>query len=150
VVLTHAIARIFEFVKGGWGRRTTFRLDAATPLVTFLPLIRSGAPAMLGGGSSNPGVIAATGVSQCVRGFHHHHSRIVIASTHRFSHGRRLLDQKNGKEQTIVGTYSVRGELFQFSHENAGLGAIHYQRQTQLFKIGLPLALAKFAITKQI
>ncbi len=57
MVFTHAIAGVFEYVKGGWGRKVTFRLGPATPLVAFLLLSRSGAPAMPSRGGSNGGVV---------------------------------------------------------------------------------------------
>jgi hypothetical protein len=69
VVLTHAIAGVFEFVKGRWGRRATFQLGTAAPLIAFLPLSRSAAPAMLSRGSSNNRVIAAMGVHNAFAAF---------------------------------------------------------------------------------
>ncbi len=55
---------------------------ATAPLVAFLSLSRNGAPAVSGPGGSNGGVIATTGVLQCVRCFHHSHRHFGVDSAY--------------------------------------------------------------------
>jgi hypothetical protein len=87
VVLTYAMARVLNLCKADGEEGQLFDL-APLPLVAFLLLSRSGAPAMPGHGGGNGGVVTATGIPQCVRGLYHSCGCFLVASTFRFSHGR--------------------------------------------------------------
>jgi hypothetical protein len=68
------------------------------------------------------------------------------ASSYCFSHGWRKTNQKHCKKKVIVRQYSKREMLFELSHENTGLEALHCHGKAKQFKIRLPFALSKLSM----
>ncbi len=74
---------------------------------------------------------------------YHRWSRLVVPRTYRFSHGSRQSIEEHHKEQIVVRADATWKGLFEFTHENARLEALHVYWEVKQLKVGLPIALAK-------
>jgi hypothetical protein len=85
--------------------------------------------------------MGAARVPQGFRGSNHHPGRLVVHRTYRFSQGRWQSNEEHPKEQIVVRADAMWKGLFEFTHENARLEALHVQWETKQLKVGLPFLL---------
>jgi hypothetical protein len=123
----------FEINENLGGKGVTFGADITAPFVAFLPAAGSGAPASLCWGGCDRRAVATPRVPLGIRSFHHGCGRSMRASSYCFSHGWRKVDQKHCKKKAVVRWYSRSEMLFELSHENTGLQALHLNGKAKQF-----------------
>ncbi len=84
-------------------------------------------------------------IPQGICSLHHGCSRSVGASSYCFFSWMAEGGSKTFKGKGHCQVYSCREILFELSHENTGLKALHFHGKAKQFKVGLPLALSKLS-----
>ncbi len=84
------------------GGGATFGAGVTPPLVASPPAVRSRAPTSLSCGSRDCRVVAASSISQGIRGLHHGRSCHVIASSYHLTLGWWQTHKKHGQKKIIV------------------------------------------------
>jgi hypothetical protein len=91
-------------MNGNLGRRggATFGEGVTAPFVASLPAVGSRAPTSLSRGRRDRRVVATSSILKGIRGLHHGHCCLVVASSYCFTHGRGKANKEHGQEKIVV------------------------------------------------